>query len=291
MSDTIAAKNRSIPLSKYLVYAILSLWALTTIYPFVWVILNSLKQRTAILSHSFALPLGKLFTFDNYTDIFERFNIVTAYRNSIIISGSVTILVVLLAGLCAYGMVRYDFRGRKALQTLLVVSMMFPVFVTIIPVFSMQVKWGIVNTTVPRSWLSLILPQTAGNIAFAAIVLMGFIRSLPLDLEEAAFLEGYGVFGIFFKVVMPLAKPSFATVAIFSFLWSYNDLFTQMFYLRSQKFFTITRLLNEISSIQGGTNYGWMASAVVIVIIPVLVVYIFLQKNIIKGLTAGAVKG
>jgi raffinose/stachyose/melibiose transport system permease protein len=148
-----------------------------------------------------------------------------------------------------------------------------------------------VNTTVPLSWISLILPQTAGNIAFATIVLMGFIRSLPLDMEEAAFLEGYGVFRIFFKIIMPLAKPSFATIAIFSFLWSYNDLFTQMFYLRSAKFFTITRLLNEISSVQGGTNYGWMAAAVVIVVLPVLLVYIFLQKNIIKGLTAGAVKG
>ncbi|MFV0351854.1 MAG: carbohydrate ABC transporter permease [Oscillospiraceae bacterium] len=283
--------KRKIQPSQIITYVVLSLWALTTIYPFIWVIQNSFKTKNDILTKSFALPFGELFTLDNYTQTFEKFDIWTAYRNSIIISGSVTIIVVLLAGMCAYGLARYQFKGRKVLHSLLIAAMMFPVFATIIPVFTMQSKWGIVNTTVPLSWLSVALPQIAGNISFATIVLMGYIHSLPIDLEEAAYLEGYGVVRIFFRIIMPLAKPSFATVAIFSFLWSYNDLFTQMFFLRSAKFFTITRLLNDISSVSGGTNYGWMAAAVVLVVLPVLVVYILLQKNIIKGLTAGAVKG
>ncbi len=286
-----SAHHRRIHASKVGVYALLSLWALTTVYPFVWVIMNSFKPRRDIVTQSFALPVGELFTLDNYTETFERFNIWSAYRNSIVISGSVTVLVMLLAGLCAYGMARYRFRGKGILRALLVASMMFPVFATIIPVFAMQMKWGIVNTTVPLSWVSVILPQTAGNLAFAAVVLTGYIRSLPVDLEEAAYLEGYGVLRIFFKIIVPLAKPGFATVGIFSFLWSYNDLFTQMFYLRSAKYFTITRLLNEISSQTGGTNYGWMAASVVLVVVPVLIVYLFLQKNIIRGLTAGAIKG
>jgi raffinose/stachyose/melibiose transport system permease protein len=284
-------KKVKVPIVNYFIYFVLTFWALTTVYPFLFVILNSFKVRESIMRNSFALPIGDLFTLNNYSDIFERFNVFTAYRNSIIISGVVTVFVVLFGGLCAYGMARYKFRGRKFLQTLLIASMMFPVFATIIPVFAMQVKMGIVNRTVPLSWISLILPQTAGNLSFAIIVLMSFIRSIPLEMEEAAYMEGYGVTRIFFKIIMPLAKPSFATIAIFTFLWSYNDLFTQMFYLRSAPYFTITRLLNEISSVQGGTNYGWMAAAVVIVVVPVLIVYMFLQKNIIKGLTAGAVKG
>ncbi|MDL2323565.1 carbohydrate ABC transporter permease [Ruminococcaceae bacterium OttesenSCG-928-A16] len=284
-------KRRRISPSKIITYIILSLWAVTTIFPFIWVIINSFKERKYILTQSFALPIGELFTLNNFTETFEKFAVGPAYRNSLIISGTVTIAVIIISGLCAYGMARYNFRGRKILQTLLIASMMFPVFSTIIPVFSMQTKWGIVNNTVPLSWVSVILPQIAGNIAFGTVVLMGYIRSLPIDLEEAAYLEGYGVFRIFFRIIMPLAKPSFATIAIFSFLWSYNDLFTQMFYLRSADYFTITRLLNEISSQSGGTNHGWMAAAVVIVVIPVLVVYVFLQKNIVKGLTAGAIKG
>ena len=103
--------------------------------------------------------------------------------------------------------------------------------VRIIPVFRMESSWGIVNTgSIWLTRLSVVLPQIAGNLSFAIIVLMGFIRSLPVDLEEAAYLEGYNVYQIFFRIIMPLAKPSFATVGIFTFLWSYNDLFLQMFF-------------------------------------------------------------
>ncbi len=136
----------------------------------------------------------------------------------------------------------------------------------------------------------MILPQVAGNLSFAIIVLSGYIRGLPIELEESAFLEGCGPVQIFFKVIVPLTKPSFATVAIFSFLWSYNDLFTQMFFLGRPETRPITRLLNELTSNEG-TDYGLMAAAVSLVVVPVMVVYIFLQKYIIKGMTAGAVKG
>ena len=125
---------------------------------------------------------------------------------------------------------------------------------------------------------------------FAIVVLTGYIKSLPIELEEAAYMEGSNAFHTFFKVVVPLTKPSFATVAIFSFLWSYNDLFTQMFFLRNKKFWAITRLMQMLTS-KEGTNYGLMASTVSLVVIPVIIVYVFLQKYIIKGMTAGAVKG
>ena len=169
--------------------------------------------------------------------------------------------------------------------------MMFPIYATIIPVYTLETTMGIANTS---SWLlsmlSVILPQIAGNLAFAIIVLTGYIKALPIELEEAAYMEGCNAYQIYFKVIMPLTKPSFATVAIFSFLWSYNDLFTQMFFLRRPEMRAITRLLNELTS-QEGTNYGLMAAAVTLVVVPLVIVYIFLQKYIIKGMTAGAVKG
>ncbi len=273
------------------IYLVLSFWALTTIYPFVWVILNSFKEKRFIRTDTFALPLGEMFTLDNYKTAFARVDIWGAYRTSLIISVCVTAVVVLLAGLAAYGMARYSFHGRKALQSLIVASMMFPVFSTIIPVFRMMFSWGIVRfDSLPLSILCVVLPQIAGNLSFAIVVLMGYIRSIPIELEEAAYLEGYNVFQIFGKVVFPLAKPSFATVAIFTFLWSYNDLFTQSFFLRNKRTYSITRLLAEISS-QAGVNYGLMVAAVVLVVVPVLAVYIVLQKNIIKGMTVGAIKG
>ena len=277
--------------SRTVTYLVLSLWALTTIYPFIWVILNSFRQKGLIMSDSFSLPLGEAFTWDNYLTAFHRADFKNAYLNSFLISGTVTICVVLIAGLAAYGLVRYRFRGRSLLYSLIMAGMMFPVFSTIIPVFRMEAVLGLAGTG--NRWLSLvavILPQIAGNLCFAIVILMGFIQSVPIELEESAYLDGCNVFQIYFHIIIPAAKSSFATVAIFAFLWSYNDLFTQSFFLRYPQERAINGLLNEISS-QAGVNYGLMASSVVLVVIPVLIVYICLQKHIIKGLTAGAVKG
>ena len=278
-------------ISKTVTYLVLSLWALTTIYPFIWVILNSFRQKGLIMSDSFSLPLGEAFTLDNYLTAWQRSNFKNAYLNSFLISGTVTVCVVVIAGLAAYGLVRYRFRGRGVLYSLIMAGMMFPVFSTIIPVFRLEAMMGIAGTG--NRWLSLvavILPQIAGNLCFAIIILMGFIQSVPIDLEESAYLDGCNVFQIYFHIIIPAAKSSFATVAIFAFLWSYNDLFTQSFFLRYPQERAITGLLNEISS-QAGVNYGLMAASVVLVVIPVRVVYVCLQKHIIKGLTAGAVKG
>ena len=273
-------------------YAVLTFWALTTLYPFVWVILNSFRERGLIRKDSFSIPLpGNGFTMGNYDKAMERFDFGSAYANSLIVSIAVTIAVVFIAGFAAYGLVRFRFKLRGVCYSLIMAGMMFPVFSTILPVFRMEAAWGIASSG--NRWLSLvavILPQIAGNLCFAIIVLMGFIESVPMELEESAYMDGCNVFQVYFHIIMPAAKSSFATVAIFSFLWSYNDLFTQNFFLRVPREKTITLLLNEISS-QAGVDYGLMAASVVLIVVPVLIVYVALQKHIIKGLTAGAIKG
>ena len=199
-------KNR-FSAAKVLTYAVLAFWALTTIYPFVWVILNSFRQKGLILTDSFSLPLGDAFTFDNYLTAWERSDFKNAYLNSFLVSGTVTVIVVILAGLAAYGLVRYRFRGRNFLYSIVLAGMMFPVFSTIIPVFRMEVLLGIAGTG--NRWLSLlatILPQIAGNLCFAIIILMGFIQSVPIELEESAYLDGCNVFQIYFHIIMPAAK-------------------------------------------------------------------------------------
>lgn len=284
-------KKKHFSLGMGAIYAGLILWALTTIYPIFWVIMNSFKAKDKIMVESFSLPVGDLFTLSNYKTAFDRLGIFSAYRNSLIISLSVALVVILFAGMASFALVRYNFKLRKILMTLVVAGMMFPVFSTIIPVYQMERSLGIAGTNnLGLNLLSVILPQVAGNLSFAIVVLTGYIKSLPIELEEAAYMEGSTAVGTFFKVVVPLTKPSFATVAIFSFLWSYNDLFTQMFFLRNQKFWAITRLMQMLTA-KEGTNYGLMAATVSLVIIPVILLYIFLQKYIIKGMTAGAVKG
>ena len=278
--------------AKAFTYIVLIFWALTTLYPFIWVILNSFRDKGLIRKDSFSIPTpGNGFTMDNYNKAMDRFDFGNAYMNSLLVSIAVTIAVVIIAGLAAYGLVRFKFKLRGLCYSLIMAGMMFPVFSTIIPVFRMEAAWGIASSG--NRWLSLlavILPQIAGNLCFAIIVLMGFIESVPIELEESAYVDGCNVFQVYFHIIIPAAKSSFATVAIFSFLWSYNDLFTQNFFLRVPKEKTITLLLNEISS-QAGTDYGLMAASVVLIVVPVLVVYVMLQKHIVKGLTAGAIKG
>lgn len=277
--------RRRFPFAQVAAYTVLILWALTTVLPFLWVIINSFKNKDIIQTNAFTLMFEP--TLDNYIKTFTRppQSVWMAYLNSLVISGTVTVLVMLLAGMAAFAMVRYRFKGRRLLDSLIVASLMFPVFSTIIPVFQMLSAIRVVDNPI-----GVILPQTAGNLSFAIVILMGYIRGLPIDMEESAFLEGCNVFQVFYRIIMPVCRPAFATVAIFAFLWSYNDLFTQLFFLRSPQTWAITRFLNEVSS-QFGTDYGMMCAVVTLIVVPVLIVYIFLQKNIVKGLTAGAIKG
>ena len=370
--------NRMTP-TKALIYAALLLWAATTLFPFVWVINNSFKDSSLVVSDSFAPAFEKIYSYDqhgqiirekvmldehgremyraylknedgsvklekdvnkptlnqnsafaglmgynatlqqndatanlpaydtssgkvydetsdpvmlsptirNYVTAFtnNNVNILRGYKNSLIISGAVMVLVMLLSTMMAFGITRWKFRGREIVRSLVVAALMFPAFSTIVPVYRMITGAGLFDTL-----LSVIIVQTAGNLAFACTVMMGFVTALPYELEEAAFMEGCGPYNIFLRIVLPMCRPALATVAIFTFIWSYNDLFVQMVLLRSKALMPVCAILREISS-QYGTDYGFMASSVAIVVIPVMVLYLFLQKNIIKGLTAGAVKG
>ena len=280
---SIMKSKKKINISRYIIYTILVIWAITTIFPFVWVIINSFKPSSELLTSSFSLP--KEFTLDNYKNAFDNLNILRAYGMSFFISGSVTIGVIILASMMSFALTRYNFKGKWVLDAILIASLMFPVFSTIIPVYQMMVKWELLNTPI-----AVILPQIASNLSFATIVMMGFMRAIPLEIEESAYIEGANVFTVFTRIIVPISKPAISTVAIFSFLWSYNDLFVQTTMIGRRVNYPVCALLNEISS-KYGTDYGLMAASVAIILVPVFIIYLLLQKNIIKGLTAGAVKG
>lgn len=275
--------HKKVSIGKIFVYLVLILWALTTIFPFVWVMLNSVKPSAEVLTSSFSLPSA--FTWENYKSAFESMNILNAYKHSLTISITVMVCDMILAAMMSFALTRYEFRGKKIVESLLAASLMFPVFSTIIPVFRLVSQFGLISTNI-----SVILPQVAGNLSFATIVMTGFMKSIPIEMEEAAYMEGAKVGQVFVKIIVPLCKASLSTVAIFSFMWSYNDLFVQKIMMRDPMRFPISNLLTKISS-QYGSDYGLMAASVVLIVFPVLILYIFLQKNIIKGLTAGAIKG
>ncbi|MHC1750033.1 MAG: carbohydrate ABC transporter permease [Cellulosilyticaceae bacterium] len=270
-------------IGKLMIHIVLVVWSLTTIAPLIWVVNNSFKDKELILTDSFSLVSAP--TFANYINAFSKINIGGAYINSLIISGSVVVGVMFFGGLAAYILARYNFKGKTFVHSALISALLFPAFATIVPVFMGLNKAGLLNTH-----LGVILPQTAGNLPFAITILVGFMAGIPLELEEAGVVEGCSPWKLFSRIVVPVSKSAFATVGIFTFLWSYNDLFLQKVIIRKPQLLPICALLDKISS-QYGTDYGLMCSAVTLVVIPVLIVYLFLQKYIVKGLTAGAVKG
>ena len=276
-------KKSRFRLSTALMYVILTAWSLTTIYPLFWIVNNSFKASRDVMNDSFKIAFDPIWA--NYQNAFDRINIGKSYINSLIMSGSAVLLVLLLGGLAAYILARFNFKGKRLVYSVLYATLLIPAFATVVPVYEILIKTSLVNT-----YLGLILPQTAGNLTFAILVIAGYMATIPKDLEDAAFIDGCSRWQMFLKVFVPISRPVFASVSIFVFLWSYNDLFSALIFVNKENVRPIVALLNEISS-QYGTDFGLMATAVSLTVIPVLVVYLFISKFIEKGLTEGAVKG
>ncbi len=278
-------RRDKISILNIIVYLILILWAISTISPFLWVINNSFKTTSEILLNSLGFP--KELSFRNYQQLgnYGNINMFKGFLNSFIISGSVVLLVLFISSLASFVLSRFDFKINNTFKSLATVAMLVPTFSIVIPALVLVRKLGISG-----SYLSLILPQTALNLPFAILVLSSFMITLPKELEESALIDGANFLTILFKILLPLSIPGIVTVAIFVFLWSYNDLFMSMIFIPIREKQPICVLLSLVSSIYG-TNYGAMMSALVITIIPVLILYISLQEFVIKGLTAGAIKG
>lgn len=267
-------------------WVILIFWAMTTFVPLYWVVINAFKPSGDILRNSLALPasldFGNFVTIMNYPDV----NIPRAFLNSFIISGSVVVLVVLFSGLASFALGRLQMRASSHVMAVLNACLLVPSFATVIPNFVTLSHIPFVRGT----QLAAILPQTAGNLCFSIIMLTGFMRSLPLELDEAALIDGASIPQIFFRISLPLCRSMLATVAIMVFIWSYNDLFTSLVYISEQSKKPICVILSMVSNMFG-TDYGAMMAAIVVTILPLLILYIFAQEQVVSGLTAGAVKG
>lgn len=244
---------------------------------------NSFKTSDDIIFNSFSLATAP--TLENYVNAFNLVNIGRSYMNSLIMAGGTVILTLLFGGIAAFVLSRFDFRIRGILQAVLIMSLLIPNFATVVPVFEIFSKFDLINT-----YWAFIIPHVAGNLPFTILVISGYMATIPRELEEASVIDGCNRLKMYTRVFAPISRPSFATVAVFVFLWSYNDLFSSLIFVNGEKVRPIVALLSEISS-QYGTDYGLMATAVTLTAIPVIIAYLFLQTYIEKGLTTGAVKG
>ncbi|MFR3225599.1 MAG: carbohydrate ABC transporter permease [Blautia massiliensis (ex Durand et al. 2017)] len=267
-------------------WALLIAWAATTIVPLVWVLLNSFKSSDEILRSSLSLPtsldLSNYVTLVNYPDV----NIPRAFLNSFIISGSVVLLVVICASMASFALGRLKVRASTIIMAILTACLLVPSFATVIPNFVTISHLSFAK----GNWLAAILPQTAGNLCFSTIMMTGFMQSLPQELDEAAIIDGASVPTVFFRISLPLCRSIIATVAIMVFVWSYNDLFTSLVYISERSKQPICVILSMVSNMFG-TDYGAMMAAVVVTMLPLILLYIVAQEQVVSGLTAGAVKG
>jgi raffinose/stachyose/melibiose transport system permease protein len=260
------------------------LFLLTFVFlsPIIYMVLNSFKPYSQMLKAPWAFP--NTFFLDNYIKAFHQMKFFQSLFNSTVITVGSVFLIVVLGALAAYPITRFNNRMTKFLSVYFLIGYMVPTQVLIVQIFSVMKMVHLINTKT-----GLILVYGA-SVSFAIFMYQGFIRSIPIDMEEAALIDGARPWQVFWKVVFPLLKPATATLTIFQTMWIWNDFVLSNLFLSSRKNLT---LLLELHQCIGEFSLDWsvMLAIMCIVMLPMVIFYLLMQKQIIAGMTAGAVKG
>ncbi|MFR9147078.1 MAG: carbohydrate ABC transporter permease [Mediterraneibacter sp.] len=272
---------------KNIILSVLSILLLCVLlFPLFWILMTSLKTEQEI----FRIPptiIPEKLNLASYAAQVETgdFNMFQSFANSFIISIGATIISVVLAVPASYGIAKYRFRGRKVMLLGFLVTQMLPVAVLLTPMFILFRGMNLYNTAG-----SAILADATIGIPFSILILKNYFASIPKDLEEAAYIDGCNRFSAFIRVLIPIAKPGVMVCAIFSFLYAWGDLAYGMTFIIDQQKRPITAGIFNFMG-QYGTKWSYLTAFAVVTIIPVALIFIFMQKYIISGMTSGAVKG
>lgn len=285
MENTIGGKGKKS--LKILTIAVMVVVFAAYMFPFVMVVINSLKQKRDIIKSPFSwLFTVKGLSFDNFVAAFTQMDFLNAIKNSLIITVSATVLVTVLAAMLAYFIVRYDGWISRIMFALMVASMIIPFQAIMIPLVS--IYGGTLNVLNHR--ITLIFMHTGFSMAMSVFMFHGFIRgSVPMALEEAAYLDGCTHTQTFFKVVFPLLKPIMSTTVILNALAFWNDFLLPSLVLTDKKLLTLPLSTYSFYGTYSA-DYGTIMAGLLLCVIPLLILYIALQRQIINGVVAGAVK-
>lgn len=251
--------------------------------PFYIVIVNVFKSNKEIIGNALALP--KSLDFSALSDAFQKMNYIQTFGNSLLITITSVVLTIVVASMCAYLFARKSWKINKIIFMVMVVSMIIPFQTIMIPLVKNFSSLGIMN-----SRLTMILFYVGANVPMAVFMFHGFMKSIPYELEEAAKIDGCTQVGIFVKIILPLLKPIASTIFILNFLGTWNDFLAPFIILTDNSKKTLP-LMTYMFTGQYYTNYALVLSGLILTMLPILVVYIFMQKNIIEGVAQGAVKG
>ena len=261
---------------------ILLLLGIITVYPFVWMLFSSFKVNKEIMALEQHL-LPQVFTVENYINMNARFNFMRFFANSLLVTIVITLAVIYTSTICGFVLSKYKFKGRELLFGFVLSTMMIPWCVTIIPKYSMIQKFGWLD-----SYKALIIPAMFSG--FGIFNMKQHIATLPDEILEAARIDGANELFIFHRIIFPMAKNGISSIAIFQFLWAWED-YLWPYLIISTKEKQLLAVGLKMFSGQYSTDYGALFAATVISIIPVLLIYIIFQKQFIAGVASAAVKG
>lgn len=265
-------------------YIILSIWTVISLFPIYWMFTFSLKENKEIFGENI-IGLPKKWLWSNYEAALTAGNMGSYFLNSMLVTGVTIALTTFFALLASYGLTRMVWKGRKKVNSIFMLGLTVPIHAAILPVFIILRELKMTN-----SYQALIIPYTAFALAMAIMITTGFMQNIPVELEEAACIDGCSVYGIFFRIIAPLMKPALSTIAIFTFLQAWNELMFAVIFISDSKFRTLSVGIKAMSGAYT-TQWGPIGAALVIATFPTLIAYCFMSKKIQQSLMAGAVKG
>ena len=265
-------------------HAVLLTYTLIALFPVFVIVINSFKSRKAIFADPLALPLPGNFDMVGYETVLKQGDFFLYFQNSLIVTVASLFFVLLFGAMAAFALSEYRFRGNTLLGLYLALGIMIPIRLGTVAILQLMVASGLVNTLT-----ALVLVYTAQGLPLAVFILAEFMKSVSHDLKNAGRIDGLSEYRIFFTLVLPLVRPAMATVAVFTMIPIWNDLWFPLILAPSEATKTVT-LGSQIFIGQFVTNWNAVLAALSLAILPVLILYFIFSRQLIRGITAGAVK-
>lgn len=264
-------------------YFVLSLVVLIVIVPIVMIVFGALKTRGEFMTRPYTPPIPP--NWENYAKVLSMPIFWSMLRNSLLIMLATTIGVVLICSLTAFVFSRMKFRGQNLLFNFFTLGLMFPITIAILPVYLIVRQIGLTNNL----W-GVILVQTSFQLSICIAILRSFFKSIPYELQDAAYIDGCNAFGFFWRILLPLSRPALGAVASITMVTSWNDLLVPLVLIDKEKLWTLPLGTMQFQG-QYGMDLALIAAFVTLSAVPAVIFYLFAERQIISGLTAGALKG
>ncbi|WP_026701869.1 carbohydrate ABC transporter permease [Salibacterium aidingense] len=277
----------SLPLRKFLLYAFIIIFGFVMLYPIIWLLASSLKPESLIFSEPGLWPSE--FTLENYVKGWNAVGDVTFglfFKNSFVISIIAVLGNLLTCSMAAFAFSRLDFPLKKVFFSCMLLTIMLPTHVTLVPQYAIFHNLGWINTILP-----LTVPKLLATDAFFIFLMVQFFRGIPKELDESAIIDGCGPFQIYSRIILPLAEPALLTTAIFTFIWTWDDFFSQLLYLNTVENFTVPLGLRLFLDSQGESLWGAVFAMSVLSLLPIMILFFLFQRQIVEGIATTGVKG